>query len=529
MKNKLSFAIEDARLVDENPNSSFAILDLDFFASGMNLHDTFVSPETLMRTSASIKNVPLVWMYDPMTDDIFTHNDNQVPCGFVPESSEIKSRILTDGRTMLSTAAYVWKKYSGDFLSFFKRDGGEKPVSVEMSVIEAKDMENGIIEIKDYRFEAITVLGSLVSPAIPDAKARVMTYSKEYKDDFNREFSLSKYESVDFTIPQEVKNTVKRALSKDEKVKKATSIVLSVARHLLNSEKVSPEKVRYIAKHISKKSSNPDVFAFLGGKSAVAWSAELAEKMQTIDFDTVSYYSTEKEEVHVGETSPAEKPIGLEVMDKNITDKGETLMEKELEKKEEMAEVPAEEVKKEEMAEKPAESDEPDEDDKEEKKEFAEVDFQKFRSFFSDEAMSAEVEKFEKGMFADASPLVCAMYAKMCNMAKEVEFCNEKMAELVAYKAQKEESEKAFAVNMTIKKLEEKVVIPEEARLEMVEEAKKFATIEEFEVYAKAKSFDFALVTKKESDKNVLRVEIPRSGTGLFGSVNKDDVWSSTN
>jgi len=166
------------------------------------------------------------------------------------------------------------------------------------------------------------------------------------------------------------------------------------------------------------------------------------------------------------------------------------------------------------------------------KEEMSEVDFQKFRSFFSDESMSAEVGKFEQGMFAEAKALVCGMYAEMCKMAEELKACKGQMSELIAYKAGKEEAEKAFAVNMTIKKLEEKVVIPEEARLEMIEEAKKFATIEEFEVYAKAKSFDFAAVTKNDSEKkNVLQYEIPRSGTGLFGSINKDDVWakSSTN
>jgi hypothetical protein len=554
---RLRFTIEDAHLVDENPNSNFAVLDLDFFASGKNLHDTYVSPETLMSMSGSIRNCPLVWTYDPMTDDIFTHNKNQVPCGFVPESTDIRTKVLGDGRTMLSTIAYVWKKYSGEFLSFFKRDG-DKPVSVEMSVYDSEDRPDGLTELTNYRFEAITVLGSLITPAIPDAKASVLSFAKEYEDIYKREFSLNKYESIDFTIPTEVKKSVKLALSKDE-TKKATSIVLSIARHLMNNEKVSPEKARYIEKNIVKKSLNPNVFALLGGKHAVTWSKDLVEKMQKIDFDAVAYYSTMKEEIAVAENSPAEKPVGLEVMDKDITSKGESrmgktkeeLMAEEAKVKEEMAKEgsPAEEKAespdeakaegdKEEMAKEETPAEEKKETPAEEKKEPAaeekkekmseekEFDFAKMRSFFeSDEKMGAEVGNFEQGMYAEAKGIIYGMFAKMCNMAEELKACKAEMSDLVAYKASKEEAEKAFAVDMTIKKLEEKVVIPDEARAEMVAKAKEFATIEEFEIYAKAKSFDFAVI--KKGDKDVMRVEAPKFGTGLYGSTSRDDIWAS--
>ena len=104
---KFTFAVDDAKIIDEDPNSRFAKLELDFFASGENRHEMYVSEETLERTSDTIKNVPLVWIYDIFYDDIGGHDVEEVPCGFVPETAEIKKRKLSDGRKMLSTTSYI--------------------------------------------------------------------------------------------------------------------------------------------------------------------------------------------------------------------------------------------------------------------------------------------------------------------------------------------------------------------------------------------------------------------------------------
>ena len=191
MTNKISFAVENAEVIESKQDSNFAILSLDFFASGDNLHDMYVSESTLIRTADSIKNCPLVWKYSKVLDDIGSHHPEETPCGFVPETSTITSRVLEDGRTMLSVVAYVWKRYTGGLLSFFKRDGGKKPVSVEMLVYKTRELPNEKLELLDFRYEGITILGSLVTPAIPLANARVVSFAElreEYLEDLENEF-----------------------------------------------------------------------------------------------------------------------------------------------------------------------------------------------------------------------------------------------------------------------------------------------------------------------------------------------------
>lgn len=250
---KLSFSVENAEMISENPNSSFAVLSLDFFASGENLHNMYVSEETLMRTADSIKNCPLIWRYDNRFDDAHGHGEDQTPCGFVPETSEIKSRKLPDGRVMLSVVAYVWKRYTGEILKFFKRDGGKKPVSVEMVVRNTKQMANGLLELLDFRYEGITVLGTFVTPAIPLASATVLSFAQiknEYNEAYRKEFFFS---NIDMTIPQEVRDNARRGLAlRKEFGIGETSVGIASAKYLSKNITASPEKIRQIAKYFSR-------------------------------------------------------------------------------------------------------------------------------------------------------------------------------------------------------------------------------------------------------------------------------------
>ena len=65
MNERLSFEVDSVKIVDENPNSSFAILDVSFFSSGLNLHNMIVPESVLDATANTIWNRPLVWKYDP--------------------------------------------------------------------------------------------------------------------------------------------------------------------------------------------------------------------------------------------------------------------------------------------------------------------------------------------------------------------------------------------------------------------------------------------------------------------------------
>jgi hypothetical protein len=314
MSKKLSFTVENIEEVKENPNSSFAHMKVDFFASGDNAHKLYVSEETLRKTAKTIYNVPVVWKYDSRNDDALSHEEDEYPCGVVREGSLIEEKMLPDGRTMLNVPVLIWKKYSGRLIEIFKRDG-KKAVSVEVSVLDASD-ENGKQELLDYKFEAITILGRNVVPAIPMAEMTVLSFAeeqKEFDEAIEKEFSYDRYSSIDFTIPENVKDSMRLAVENFERFGKGgNSVSLSNAKFILKNEKITPDKVRMMHKKLSsysKKSLDIDDdkirFELWGGENAVSWIKSVHEEMEKIDNKRSAFFVYK----NISDANPAIKGI----------------------------------------------------------------------------------------------------------------------------------------------------------------------------------------------------------------------------
>ena len=600
---KLSFTIDNAELINENADSKFSLLSLDFFASGKNRHNTFVSDETLLKNADTIKNCPVVWMYDPVFDDAYTHDKNEVPCGFIPESAEIKQRVLEDGRIMLSVISYVWKKFSGKILDFFKRDG-DKPVSVEMSVYETQDMSDGLLELMDYRFEAVTVLGNYVTPAIPMAKATVLQFAKEYEEDYFLEFS-GKFDELDFKIPKKVKENAQNGLDLYAKHKRGgTSVSLSVARFLTKNETANPEKIEHISKHMllhsgddfSDKAGKAWIgWQLRGGNESLGWSKKLVESMTKIKERKLSYFSEEGGEMpykKISDANPAirgiDPPVSLsqanaiskqadaigqsdkvngwavaiaafkrshkivegkwveKLKEEKMSDEEklaeEVKMAEEKKKLEMAAQTETDEKKKledakfaEDEAKKKAEEEEAKKKEEMavEEKPFSFAEFSNLIAYMDEEVGDDEpakmcklaAEELKKPEGTSFGAVAMGMYAKMCKMAAKVAEMSVEMSALKEFKASIEAQQKQFAVDQTLRELEEKVVIPEDARAAMIADAEKysFAEINIWQNNCKAKSFDFAVKIKESGKPEIKRYAMPF--TNLPKPENNGSVW----
>lgn len=291
---KMKFAVEDIKEVDnsEIDKSQFSLLRVDAFATGRSAHDTFVTEETLRRTAKSILLKPFVFAVDSRMDDLGGHDPTEVAGGFVPHNTDFEFKTLSDGRVMLSVNVLVWKRYSGKLLEYFNRDGKKKSVSVEIEIFKSRETENGLLEILDYCYDAITALGQFISPAIPDAKA-VMQFSKEFEEAKKEYEMFSRYDEVDMTIPPEVKQNAQKALDfYKESGKKMSTVALANARYLVKNEKITPQRMRQLYKNVNK-SLDEDTLALWGGNESKAWSSEIVQLMDEIDVEQTSYYSSE--------------------------------------------------------------------------------------------------------------------------------------------------------------------------------------------------------------------------------------------
>ncbi len=579
MTQKLNFDIEDIQLIDEVNDSQFALVNLDVFASGLNLHGMTTDIETLKRTAKTILLKPLVAKYDRIRDDIGSHDPEQIIIGVVPNDSKITFTELPDGRTMMKTTALIWKNYCHNMIDFFKRDGGKKPLSVEMLVLKTNETIDGVNELLDYCFSAITILGSKITPAIPGAQAEIIRFAVDEKVNFS-------YEDLDLSIPEKVKQNMQDALDMWSEMEEpdAKTVSLAIARHCLKNSKLTLEKFRQMQRYIPKNFKGDHIDSLLwGGFEGQQYFKDISDKLSELDERKSAYFDIEnnknrvkednkymgkkenkdenfsEDDVEVVEEEMAvEKPV-----DESVDDKAET--PEKVDNSLEMAKPTADEIAKEkaeedketpadEKKETPAEKAKEKKDGIEEKFSdnvyldvAAALAFLKATTESNQEmvdeygtAIGMAVSEMSKDGEFNFSTIAYGMmkYAEMCNakMAKMQEdsdvymskYSKEKFDEMEKFMTEYNNNQKNFAVDETVKTLLEKFSIPEDSVNEIKKEADQytFANIDTWKNFAKVKAVDFAvkITSKDEPKENFVRMGFPFTGSNV--QVDPNDVWA---
>ena len=301
---KLNFEIEQTDVVDEGCNSQFATAKVRIFSSGESRNDTYCSEEALKETAKTIDNKPLVYNISKVFGDFSSHNspEDTLIAGFaVPGSQEFER--LPDNRLSLSVLVKLWKRYAPIAMDIFKRDGGKKKVSVEVDLLDSEENENGIRNMKNFAYNAICILGDLVTEASPGAQLEILSFAEEnkkYKEAVAVEFGS--YDDVDFTIPDEVKKNVSKGLELYKQYNNgATSVSLASARYIMKNEKVTPERIRHISKthrsnkfkNIKKSPPNEEFISYMlyGGKDGMEWSEKISKDLDDQDEKYLSYFN----------------------------------------------------------------------------------------------------------------------------------------------------------------------------------------------------------------------------------------------
>ena len=300
MKTRFISFDTETEIVDENPDSRFLTAKIQAFSSGKNLHNMICDESILKNTAKTIYNVPVIYNIAKYTNSFGNHveADKSLIAGFVDSNSAEFVR-LDDGRLSLNVRARISKRYSPKVIDILKKESGRVPVSVEMELVDSEELEDGSVVMKDFTYFAVCLLAPEIQPAIPDAHIKVLSFAKEnelVKNEYDLEFS-NKYYDIDFTIPQKVKDTANKALkSYKEKGINATSVSLAMGRFLSNNEKITPEKIRMMAKFFNRKSvPNAFVMGFYGGQEGAKWSNQMNKSLDEIDKRKPVYFENNGE------------------------------------------------------------------------------------------------------------------------------------------------------------------------------------------------------------------------------------------
>ena len=192
---KINFEIEDASIIQENENSSFSTAKILAFSSGTNRHRIECNPEVLKKTASTIFDKPIIYTLDKNLSDFKSHSNSAdnppLIAGFVvPNSAEFIEH--EDGRIGLSVTAKLWKRYAPKVIEYFKRDPQKKKkASVELDLYEYTQKKDGLIEMLEFAYQGICLLGDYITEASPGANAQILSFSKEnedYIEAFKQEF-----------------------------------------------------------------------------------------------------------------------------------------------------------------------------------------------------------------------------------------------------------------------------------------------------------------------------------------------------
>lgn len=115
----------------------------------------------------------------------------ETPIGIFPESCNIRYEEI-NGENHMVADAFIWEGYSNEALGLLNDNEGTKDVSMEITVLEATQDDDGILNIDKFRFNAVTLLGDDIIQGM-NGNCNINIYSKTNYEEFVNEINKKIY------------------------------------------------------------------------------------------------------------------------------------------------------------------------------------------------------------------------------------------------------------------------------------------------------------------------------------------------
>lgn len=242
---------------DSFDSDKFIKLRLRVCHEGKNPNQSYFEPENIEKAKDSLANIPiLAHVVEDSEGNLdfgghdMTIEKNKIgdgddyriiyletPIGLVPETNNYAYE-EHDGRNYVFCDAYVWRDYSNYAEDIIERD---KEIKLSMEIIVdgyEYDAKEKVLNIIDYRYQGITLLGKDHGTGMIDALATTETFSS----DASKEKLLK--------MMEELKEELKEALSENEggnEVDNDKKDVMENQEHekYIKSFEISHEDIRY--------------------------------------------------------------------------------------------------------------------------------------------------------------------------------------------------------------------------------------------------------------------------------------------
>lgn len=196
LRTSLKFSIDKVEM-EEEKEARFNKSIIHAFADGENAHTWPIKTEVLKKCSNTIYDIPILCKYNEFVDDFLGHEEDEVPIGFIKETTTTYDNPIVfekseDGRTFIVIKGRIWNKYSSNAIDVLMRDDMKKSVSVEITITDGEEID-GKIDVHEFIFEGVTVLGDFVTPAVKDANI-LLEFSEDKKNYLEKIMANNKIE-----------------------------------------------------------------------------------------------------------------------------------------------------------------------------------------------------------------------------------------------------------------------------------------------------------------------------------------------
>ena len=182
MKGLLTFS-QDENLTKVN-DAQFMKARLRCFADGRTSHGWKFTLESLQKAAFTLCGKPILWAYNFWQDDANGHDEDEIPCGFIPNDEELADiRFVYDeeyDKTFIEVNCFIWKVYAEKLVEIFERTDGVKDVSSELWIINQSEDDEYLVT--EFRFTGVTILGEHINPAVQGADITIVKFSDEFEN-----------------------------------------------------------------------------------------------------------------------------------------------------------------------------------------------------------------------------------------------------------------------------------------------------------------------------------------------------------
>lgn len=291
---KLDFAVDYMSILESDDDT--AIVELDLLHTGKNRNQYYIGRDAVERALPTFYNKPIIYRLNnefmpELATDVVEHGTIEERtmriAGTIPESAPMDF-VERDGKEYLRTKGVIYKIYQPSLMNILQNRDGNVKVSIEIYVTDKDEMEDGTLEVKDFRFEGVALLGENILEGIEGSQMNVVKFSAEEFNEHYLKFSQKE-------IPESVRETARKALqTREERGKGGSTGSISMAKYLANNETIDYVRLGYLKDYFRGHYLKSNLsYSLYGGDAALEWLEDMSKgrkvnnSMNNISVDAV--------------------------------------------------------------------------------------------------------------------------------------------------------------------------------------------------------------------------------------------------